>query len=289
MNLELKQVSIIGVGLIGGSVGLALKEVLPETKIIGFGRNLDRLKLAKGKGCIDEFTLDIKEATKNSDLVIIATPVETISDFVITILPYAKRNCIIIDVGSVKYEIIKKVSNNIKKYKQQKNVSFIGCHPIAGSEKAGFEFSNKDLFKNSVCVICYCKDLATKESYIKIKNFWKILGAKPIDLEPKTHDRILSSTSHFLHILSYLIVNYISKNRNYLNFTAGAYRDMTRIAASLPELWSQICFMNRRFLVKDIDSFIKILKDIKSLINNKEKLYKTFLKAYKVKISELKK
>lgn len=280
---EIKQITIIGVGLIGGSIGLALKDKFFDVKITGFGRNLKRLKLAKEKGCIDSYTLDLKKAVENSDLVIISTPVELIASFVTKILPYLKNGAKVIDVGSVKYEIIKKVSEVFKKYREEKNINFVGCHPIAGSEKTGFEFSNKDLFKNSVCVICYSKNLSSFDAYKKIKTFWKLLGAKTVKLDPLQHDKILSSTSHFLHIVSYLLVNHISKHKDYLNFTAGAYRDMTRIAASSPDLWSQICFMNRRFLVKDINNFVKMLNDVKNSINDEQKLYHIFLKAYKVK------
>ncbi|MCS7230518.1 MAG: prephenate dehydrogenase [Elusimicrobiota bacterium] len=280
MNLKINNVTIIGVGLIGGSIGLALKEKT-QIKITGYGRDIERLKLAKEFGCIDNYTTDLKHSVEYADLVIVATPVELIGDFIIKILPYLKDECIVIDVGSVKYEIIKKVSKEIKKYKK---ISFIGCHPIAGSEKTGFEFANKDLFRDSVCVVCYYEKLASKEAYNKVKTFWELLGAKVINIDAKKHDKILSKTSHFLHVISYLIVNHVGKNKEYLNFTAGAYRDMTRIAASNPNLWAQICMMNKDFLEKDIDDFIKKLKEIKKIINNKHRLYKIFLKAYKLKI-----
>lgn len=280
---SINSITIIGVGLIGGSLGLALKSVLPKVKIMGIGRNPARLKLAKEKGCIDRYSIELEPAVKNSDVVIVATPVELVSSFVNKILPVVKPGCIIIDVASVKTQIIKEIYNNANKYHKEKKVNFIGCHPIAGSEKTGFEYATKDLFKNSVCVICYDKNLASYKALKIVEYLWRKVGAKIEHLDALEHDKILAATSHVLHLISYAIVESVNPNKRYLNFTAGAYRDMTRIAASNPELWSNICYMNRKFVSKELKKVIKHLQVLLKSINDLEKLKRILYHAYILK------
>jgi len=281
---NINSIAIIGVGLIGGSIGLGIKNKNPKIKIVGIGRNNNHLKVAKQKGCIDLFTTDFKEGVKDADIVVISTPVKTIPEFIKQILPYVKTGCVITDVGSVKYEILKSIKEEIKKYK---DINFVGSHPIAGSEKKGVEFARQDMFENSVCVVCYDKEISTKEGLEKIKSLWKILDSRVILLEPRKHDRILALTSHFLHIVSYLLTKKINSKREYLNFVGGAYRDMTRVAASDPELWSEICFMNRKFIKREINIFIKELNKIVKIIDDFEKLKKILTKCYNLKIKYL--
>ncbi len=279
--LNINSITIIGVGLIGGSVGLGLKKKCSKIKIVGVGRNISRLKIAKQKGCIDLYTTDLKEGVKDADIVIVSTPVKIIPEFIKQILPYVKPNCVITDVGSVKYEIFKSIKKEIKKYK---NINFIGSHPIAGSEKKGVEFAEEDLFENSVCVVCYDKEISSKEGLEKIKSLWKLLNSKVILLEPKKHDKILALTSHFLHIISYLLTKKINSKEEYLNFVGGAYRDMTRISASDPELWAEICFMNKRFIKNEIKRFIRDLSKFRKILDDFEKLKKFLTKCYNLKI-----
>ncbi|MFN3551054.1 MAG: prephenate dehydrogenase, partial [Endomicrobiia bacterium] len=266
------------------SLGLAIKEKYPEIEIIGIGRNLERLKLAKQKGCIDRFTTDLKQGVKNSDIVIVSTVVSVIDKIIISILPFVKNNCLITDVGSIKYKIIKSINKELKKYKNLKNINFIGSHPIAGREKTGVEFAKNDLFKNSVCVICYNDKMVNKDALEKIKFLWETVGAKIVRLDAKKHDRILAATSHFLHIISYLLTKQINSRKEFINFVGGAYRDMTRIAASNPQLWSEICFINKTYVSQEIKKFVKQLNKLLKIINNFEKLNKFLEKCYELKI-----
>ncbi len=281
---DINCISIIGVGLIGGSIGLALKEKYPKINIIGVGRNLERLKLAKQKGCIDKFTTDINQGVKDSDIVIVCTPVYVINKIILSILPFVKNGCIITDVGSIKYEIIKTINKELRKYKKLKNINFIGSHPIAGAEKTGVEFAKNDLFKNSVCVICYDDKMVNKISVKKIKFLWKSLGTKIVHLDAKKHDKILAATSHFPHIISYLLTKQINSRKEFINFVGGAYKDMTRIAASNPQLWTEICFINKIFVSKEIKKFITQLNNILKIINNFNKLKNFLKKCYELKI-----
>jgi prephenate dehydrogenase len=268
--LSFKKVTIIGPGLIGGSIGLILKNKFGnKIEITGVGRNLDRLKLAKKINAIDNYSQDIISSVKDRDLIIVATPVEKIVEIIKLILPYVKKDTLITDVGSIKHFII----SQLKKVKN-KNLNYIGSHPIAGSEKSGIENASLNMFKNSVCVVCFDKKLSTKKYLKKLIFFWQMLGTKVILLDSVVHDKILSATSHFLHIVSYLIAKQINSRKEYLKFTGGAYRDMTRIAKSDIELWSQICSLNHKFITQELDMFIKNLLEIRKVLGNKNKLLK---------------
>ncbi len=281
---KIKNISIVGVGLIGGSIGLALKKYLSSATVTGVGRNVERLKLAKQKHCIDKFTTDLKEGVKDADIIIISVPVDLTPKFIISVLPYVKDNSIIIDVASVKTEIIKSVKQKIIAIRKNKQVHFIGCHPLAGLEKSGFEYAKENLFKNSVCVICYDKTICSKEALKKIKFLWQTMETNIVELEPQKHDKILALTSHMLHLISYILAKQINSKKEYLKFTAGAYRDMTRIAASNPDMWTQICYMNRSSIKKELESFIKIATKVLKYLNDFKKLKKFLTSAYKLKV-----
>ena len=282
--MQIKQISIIGVGLIGGSIGLALKKCLSSVVIIGVGRNVDKLKIAKEKGCIDKFTTDIKEGVKDADIVIISVPVNLTIKFVELVLPYVKEDAVITDVASVKNEIIKKVKQKILKVKKTKKLHFVGCHPLAGLEKSGVEYAKENLFENSVCVICYDKTVCSKDALNKIKFLWETMKANVVELDPLKHDKILALTSHMLHIIAYVLAKQINSKKEYLKFTAGAYRDMTRIAASNPEMWAQICYMNRSFVKNELKKFLNLTKQVLNCLDNYNKLKKFFSTAYRLKL-----
>lgn len=283
MGQIINSVSIIGVGLIGGSLGLAVKDRYKEIEVIGVGRNIERLKLAKEKGCIDKFTTELYDGVKNADVVVVSTPVGITSDFIKKIIPFVKNSCSITDVASIKYSIIKDVYSTVKKYRKLKDVNFIGSHPLAGSEKTGFEYADKDLFKNSTCVLCCDKQLCSDTGLKKITFLWETVGAKVVYLDAKTHDKILAVTSHMLHLISYLLVKQINTKKGYIKFTAGAYRDMTRIAGSNPELWSEICYLNREFVLEALTEFATELNNLCKVIKNFDKLKKLLTKIYKLK------
>jgi prephenate dehydrogenase len=281
---QIKEVAIIGVGLIGGSIGLALKKYLPSVVVTGIGRNIDRLKLAQQKGCIDKFTTELKDGVKNADIIIVCVPVELTAKFIISLLPYVKENAVITDVASVKNEIIKKVKEKLLVIRKKKNINFVGSHPLAGLEKSGFEYAKEDLFKDSVCVICYDKTICSKKALEKIKFLWKTIKANLVELEPKKHDKILALTSHMLHVISYILAKQINSKKEYLKFTAGAYRDMTRIAASNPEMWTQICYTNKEAVKNSLKEFITLANKVLEYLDNYKKLKKFLTSAYKLKI-----
>ncbi|MBU0533544.1 MAG: prephenate dehydrogenase/arogenate dehydrogenase family protein, partial [Candidatus Omnitrophica bacterium] len=198
------KIAIIGVGLIGGSIGLAAKKKKLTSKVIGIGRSELSLKKALKKKAVDEISLD-KSKVKDADLVIIATPVGKIVSLVKELIPYLKKGTIITDVGSTKREIM----DDIHKFLPQ-GISFMGGHPLAGSEKNGVEFADSNLFEKSICfLIPYNNQNATK-SFKKLKSFWKKLGANTIIISAEEHDFLMAGISHLPHIIAVALVNSMS-------------------------------------------------------------------------------
>jgi len=250
-------VSIIGVGLIGGSFGKAIKNSkLKIKKVIGVGRHIEKLKIAKKIGAIDEYTTDFIEGIKNADIVMVATPVNTIVPIIKKILPYIKPDCLITDVGSVKKQIVKEI-----KYQ-----NFVGAHPLAGSEKIGVQYSSPEIFKNATVAITPLEN-TSKSAIKKVSELWKSIGAKILVISPEEHDYIVAITSHLPHILSSAFVNIVwqenTRNKNISKLLAGSFRDFTRISDSDPYNWSEICYYNQNKIEKQLKKYIKILKNLK--------------------------
>ncbi|MFA5779313.1 MAG: prephenate dehydrogenase [Elusimicrobiota bacterium] len=267
-------VSIIGVGLIGGSIGLALKNSkLKVKKVIGIGRNLKRLKLAKKIGAVDEVTIDIKEGVKNADIVFVCLPVGLIAQTIKNIFPYCKKGAIITDVGSVKRPIVNGIEKFLNTCHLQLNINFIGGHPIAGSEKTSVKYASKDLFKNAVVVLTPTNK-TDKKSLDIVKKLWEKMKAKVKIMPPASHDKILSMTSHLSHAVAFALVN----SADNFEFAGNGFKDTTRIASSDPEMWADIIFNNRTNVRTAIRKFKKELSKIENA-KTKEELAKIFRKA----------
>ncbi|OQW98591.1 MAG: hypothetical protein BWK68_00410 [Elusimicrobia bacterium A5] len=234
-------VSIIGVGLIGGSIGLAIKKSgLKVKKVIGIGRNLERLKLAKKIGAVDEITTDINEGVKNADIVFVCLPVGLIAQTTKSIFPYCKKDAIITDVGSVKQPIVNDIEKFLNTYHLPLTAVFIGGHPIAGSEKTSVKYASKDLFENAVVVLTPTEKTDRKSLDI-VKKLWEKMKAKVKIMSPTRHDRILAMTSHLPHAVAFALVN----SADNFEFAGTGFKDTTRIASSDPEMWADIIFNNR--------------------------------------------
>ncbi|MDO9572841.1 MAG: prephenate dehydrogenase, partial [Candidatus Omnitrophota bacterium] len=214
------KVVIFGTGLIGGSLGLALKREHLTTQIIGFNKHKENAIRALKIGAIDYIGSSL-DTTQDADLIILATPVDTIIDIMFKISPKLKKDCIVIDVGSTKENIVKKLS--------KLTPNFVGCHPLAGSEKKGIKNAKSDIFNDSICIIT--SSARTKRNALKkIELLWQKLGAKTIMMHPKQHDQILSFTSHLPHIVAFSLMGVIPNK--FLNVSSGGLKDTTRIAAS---------------------------------------------------------
>ena len=197
----------MGVGLIGGSLGLALRERGIAKTVVGIGRNPKRLALAKRKGAVDSVTINWKEGISCADLVVICTPVSQIIPIVKELQKYFSANCIVTDVGSTKKAIVEGNENILRK-RSKDNIYFIGSHPMAGSEQFGIEAARKDLYMGSLCMVT-----PTKRSHLqavnKLKKMWKAIGCNVIEITPDSHDKCVAAVSHLPHVLASALVNTI--------------------------------------------------------------------------------
>lgn len=261
-------IAIIGVGLIGGSIGLAVKKRNLADKLIGIGRNEISLKKALKKGAVDKITLD-KLEVKYADLVIIATPVGSIVPFIKELIPYLKEGAVITDVGSAKKEIMDELEKILPP-----SFNFIGGHPLAGSEKNGVEFADADLFEKSICFLVPRKNIDAEESLSKLRNFWKTLGANPIVISAEAHDFLVAGTSHLPHIVAVALANSLSdvswEGKKITEFAGQGWRDTTRISRGLPEVWIDILFSNRDELLTFAGKFDKEWNRIKKSLEERD-------------------
>jgi len=282
-DFSFNKISIIGVGLIGGSLGLALKGKKPNFKIVG----IDKQKIiekAIARGAIDKGTVNPEEGIKEADIVIIATPVKTILDLLPKISPFLKKGCLVTDTGSTKGQIVGRANQVLSK-----DVFFVGGHPMAGSEKCGIEEANPHLFRNRTYILTPDK----KSNLIaidKIFSLIKMIGANRLVLDPFEHDRIVGAVSHLPQIIAVSLINSISElalrgnNTNYFRAIGEGFKDMTRIASSPYKIWEDICVTNQENILKMIQEFRSYLGIIEDkLKNDPGSLKKEFQEAAKLR------
>jgi len=271
---KLDKVTIIGVGLIGGSLGLALEEKRIAKKIIGVGRREESLKVALERNEVDEITTDLVSGVKDADLVVIATPLKLTVETFKKIIPHLKKECVVTDVGSVKGPILERIDNPL----------FIGGHPLAGSEKKGPQAARADLFREATVVLTPVEKTDEKALAL-VKGMWQNLGAKVLFLSPEIHDELVAFTSHLPHILATSLTNLIrevaEREERVLSLMGEGFRDTTRIAASPPSMWKDICLTNREEISKAIERFKVVLSEMEETLSKEEgdKLLHKFEKA----------
>lgn len=253
------KVAIIGVGLIGGSIALAIKKKKLAQEIIGVSRHKETLSLAKKIRAIDRGAQDLS-IIKDADLVILATPTDTIINLAGKISQIVEKECIVSDVGSTKEEVVAKLERIFPKY--------IGSHPLAGSQKRGLINAYAAIFRNSLCVLTPTKN-TDKKTQGKIRRLWIELGAEVIYLTPSLHDKVLSLISHLPHLAAFSLIGVVPTR--YLKFASTGLKDTTRIAASDSQIWTDILCSNRENIIKAIDLFQANLSQIKSAIQKRDK------------------
>jgi len=279
-----KKICIIGCGLIGSSLARAIKKYNLSEKIVSSNRSDIVNKKVLGLKIVDDSSSDTQKMAKDSDLIIIATPLSSYENVILKIKNSLKNGMILTDVGSVKERVISSVEKAIPK-----DVSWIPSHPIAGTEESGPEAGFSELFKNRWCILTPSKK-AKEKDINTLKSFWKKIGSKVDIMNAKQHDYILSITSHIPHLVAYNIVNTsinIQKEKQsaIIKYSAGGLRDFTRIAASNPIMWRDIFIQNKKNTSKGIERFIANLKDLKNAIENEDskKLEEIFIKTKKIR------
>jgi prephenate dehydrogenase len=242
----LHTLTIVGVGLIGGSIGLAAKKRGVAKRVRGVGRDRDRLERAIELGAIDEFALalDPAAAAASSDLIVVCTPVDRIVQDILVLAQNSRPGTLLTDVGSTKAVIVERVEDQLGMVGE--GALFVGSHPLAGSEKQGVDFASADLFQGRWTIVTPT-ERTRPEALRRITDFWQLLGARVRIMEPREHDRALAMTSHLPHLLAAALTGVLPKQ--WQDLTASGFRDTTRIAAGDPELWSAIFTQNRDSLL----------------------------------------
>ncbi|MEO5359857.1 MAG: prephenate dehydrogenase/arogenate dehydrogenase family protein [Nitrospirota bacterium] len=258
-----EKTAIIGVGLIGATVALAMKRHGLTEKICGFGRNETNLKNARARGIIDDYALNLRDLAEGADLVIFAAPVRAFKPIAGEIAPYLKVGAIVSDVGSVKGALVYEMESAMPE-----GVAFIGAHPIAGNDKSGFDAADPGIFIGAKCIITPTRN-TKKSAYQTIITMWERFGCKVEILSPERHDEILSSISHLPHIAAYALVNTVQKlNPGFFSYSGPGFMDTTRIAMSSAEIWRDICILNKDNILAHLFAYTRQLENIMAYIND---------------------
>lgn len=254
-------VAVVGVGLIGGSIGLDLLAQNSARRVIGIGRRAESLAAAKRMGSVTETTLDLAQGVAEAELVIVCTPVGRIVDDVLGAARAAKPGTIITDVGSTKRSIVRGLQGKLPP-----GVGFVGSHPIAGSEKSGPEAAVRGLFQDRVVVVTPASEITAEVD--TIGTFWRSLGARVIEMSPEAHDKALAATSHVPHVVASALAS--ATPAEYLELSAGGWRDTTRIAASDGALWQQILDDNRTEVLAALDRLRNRIDEFRAAIEARD-------------------
>jgi len=255
---------IIGVGLIGGSFALALREAGLVREIVGVGRSLENLSAALGTYVIDSSSQDAAQAVPDADLVLLAVPVGQMGATMAAIAPYLNAHTIISDVGSTKQDVVALAQQHLAGQLSH----FVPGHPIAGAEASGVKAARGDLFRERNVVLTPLAETDPAAQAL-LTNLWQGCGAKVTQMTPQQHDAVFAAVSHLPHVLAFALVDYIANQANaeqLFGFAASGFRDFTRIAGSSPEMWRDICLANRDALLQQIGGYEQELARIKALI-----------------------
>ncbi|MEX0998339.1 MAG: prephenate dehydrogenase/arogenate dehydrogenase family protein [Thermodesulfobacteriota bacterium] len=265
--MKFEKITIVGLGLIGGSLAWALKESKQVKTVVGVDPDKETVKYALGNGIIDEGSSDISEGVEGAEIVVIATHVGIIPDTAKSIFESATEGAIITDVGSVKSSIVKRIESDLPE-----KLHFVGGHPIAGTEHSGVKFADSNLFNARRCILTPTQKTET-EAVNKISKMWEALGSQVYEMDPETHDHIFSIVSHLPHLIAFSLVNTVlnaKDNDELMDFAGGGLKDYTRVAASSPEMWTEIFKANKDQLLEAISKFKGTLKEIEQAIENED-------------------
>ena len=261
MSILFNNVTIIGVGLIGGSLAKVLKAKQLARTITGAGRSRATLEQALKLGVIDRMGQGSSYAVEEADLVVLASPVGTFEKIVCEIGPHLKKGAVVTDVGSVKGALIRKIEDTIPAGRH-----YVPAHPIAGREKSGVAEATETLFRDRRCILTPT-DRTDKKALEAVRNLWSAAGAEVTVMDADLHDKVFAAVSHLPHVAAFAMICAVAElntgTEDYIQFSGAGFRDFTRIAASSPEMWKDICIMNRDNIVQMIDRYIFSLNRFK--------------------------
>ncbi|APG27118.1 prephenate dehydrogenase [Syntrophotalea acetylenivorans] len=278
-DLLIPKMTVIGTGLIGGSLALALKAAGAVGVVTGVGRGLANLQQAVELGVIDRFSQDAEAAVADADVVFLSTPVKTLPVMAARVLPHMKPGAILTDGGSVKEHIVAEIEPLVPA-----GVHFVPGHPIAGTERSGAVAAFASLYQDRRCILTPTERTDTKALEL-VRRMWQAAGSEVVTMDVTKHDRILAAISHLPHMVAYALVNAVASDDRYgediLKYSAGGFRDFTRIASSDPSMWRDIALTNREALLDMIGGFESMLAELKQDIadGQDDSLFNFFLRS----------
>ncbi|MFP6617739.1 MAG: prephenate dehydrogenase/arogenate dehydrogenase family protein [Pirellulaceae bacterium] len=259
MKKSTTTVAIVGVGLIGGSIGLALRERGLADRVIGVGRTASRLQQARRRGAVTETTTSLGRGVAEADLVVVCTPVDDVVEHVCAVAENTEPDTLITDVGSTKEHIVKSLESKLPA-----RTRFVGSHPVAGGEKAGVRFARADLFQDRLTILTPGKQNVSRDVQ-RISRFWRSLGARVVRMTPRQHDEQIAVTSHLPHVLATLLAAGTTAEQRQLVGTG--WLDTTRVAAGDVTLWRQIFQQNKVHVLKSVDKFAQLLTSFREALD----------------------
>lgn len=259
MPVHWQKITLVGVGLLGGSLGLAIKQRKLASKVDGHVRRSVTIGECERMGVVDHATRDIQRAVENADLVILCTPLGQMREVTEKMLPALKKGAIVTDVGSVKGSVVEELEPLIART----GAVFVGSHPMAGGEKTGVAAARADLFVNAVCLVTPTPN-SPKDAVKRVEEFWTALGSRVLKTSPSAHDDLVSRSSHLPHVVAAELANYVLSPAHppeQATVCANGFRDTTRIASGSPEMWRDIAMANRKNLARVLGVFIEDLQE----------------------------
>lgn len=256
---KLNKIAIVGVGLIGGSLGMAIRAAGSSARRIGIGRRRTTLDMALAYDAVDEVTLDMAEGVRQADLVVVCTPIGVMQPMFEAMAGHLPDGCLVTDVASTKAEVVRMAERTLPK-----TVRFVGSHPIAGSEKTSVEFARADLFQKAVCIVTPTR----RSDPVAVRDLlalWQAVGGHPYTLPPARHDQILARVSHLPHAVAAALVLLADAGRG-TRYAGTGFGDTTRIASGDPALWRDIFGSNRASVLKAIDALDRELKRFRRIV-----------------------
>lgn len=260
---NVETVAVVGLGLLGGSLALRLKQLLPDLRVLGLARRDESVKQAVAEGIIDDGATVPEAVLPQADLSILCTPVTSIVDLGREYAALWRAGAIVTDVGSVKAPIVRALTPALADH----DVAFVGSHPMAGSEKAGLAHAVAALYQGSTVLVTPGSQ-THPHALAVVTAMWQTVGANPVEMPPEVHDDLVGRTSHLIHLLAAAAVDVCLESDDAPYTTGGGFRDFTRIAAGSPPMWRQIFEMNQTSLLDAIDAYQKKLIELRQTIKN---------------------
>lgn len=260
MTAGFEHAALVGAGLLGASLGLALKAQARPPRVTGTGRRQESLDAAMARGAIDAGFLDLESGLRGADLIVLCTPAVHVADILPEVRAHAESGAVITDVASTKAEICRAASAEWPAPRP-----FVGSHPMAGSEKFGPEHARADLYAGSICLVEYGAAV-DRDARARVVALWESVGARVVAIDPEEHDRMLARSSHLPHIAASALAESAAAGAVLPEAIGQGFRDTTRIAEGRPELWRDICLTNREALLAGVKDFQERIETVRAAL-----------------------